>query len=391
MKALIVDPDAARAATVADALAASGARAAVAPSASFALTMLEWNQQDVIISRAQVGDMDGPEFCSMIRADPSTAAVRFVLIASGVTPAQGSQMGVDLVIPEGLIGPAIVTRVMHLMRRDQDSTRTASPTTVPAEPSATVAPAAPPAEVAASVEPAPVLPASLEPVPTLPVSPEPAPTFAVSPETQPTLPASSEPEASRVVSESRPSIAAPAPPVVEPAPPEPVEITPLPLVVPPPAPAPPPSPLPMTAVPPAPSTNPVLKGAAPPPPPLTELESVGMNGAMRTFQGALGSLALEDLTKAIVKGSKTGRLLVVLGMGGGMIAFDGGRIVHAELGTSTGETAFQSLVAASHRDAGGKFCFIPSAPRDLANVPKTITRSVAELLSGAAQAINEGR
>lgn len=116
-----------------------------------------------------------------------------------------------------------------------------------------------------------------------------------------------------------------------------------------------------------------------------------MNGATRTFQGALGSLALEDLAQAIVKGSKTGRLLVVLSTGGGMIAFDGGRIVHAEVGNTTGETAFQSLVAASHRESGGKFCFIPSAPRDLANVPKTITRSVAELLAGAAQATNEER
>jgi len=116
-----------------------------------------------------------------------------------------------------------------------------------------------------------------------------------------------------------------------------------------------------------------------------------MNGAMRTFQGALGSLALEDLAQAIVKGSKTGRLLVVLSTGGGMMAFDGGRIVHAEVGNTTGETAFQSLVATSHRERGGKFCFIPSAPRDLANVPKTITRSVADLLAGAAQATNEER
>ena len=116
-----------------------------------------------------------------------------------------------------------------------------------------------------------------------------------------------------------------------------------------------------------------------------------MNGATRTFQGALGSLALEDLAQAIVKGSKTGRLLLVLGTGGGMIAFDAGRIVHAEVGNTTGETAFQSLVAASHRESAGKFCFIPSAPRDLANVPKTITRSVAELLAGAAEPMNEER
>ena len=116
-----------------------------------------------------------------------------------------------------------------------------------------------------------------------------------------------------------------------------------------------------------------------------------MNGATRTFQGALGALALEDLAQAIVKGGKTGRLLLVLSSGGGMMAFETGRIVHAEIGNTTGETAFQSLLAASHRDGGGKFCFIPSSPRDLANVPKTITRTVAELLTDAAQATNEGR
>jgi CheY-like chemotaxis protein len=418
VKALIVDPDAARAATVADALVASGAQAAIAPSASFALTMLEWNQQDVIISRAQVGDMDGPELCSMIRADPSTAAMRFVLIANGVTPARASEIGLDLVIPEGLIGPAIVMRVMHMMRREQQSTRAAPPTPVEAP--------APPPEVSESIEPAPAVPLSAEPAPPLLVSPElvpsaeassePALTLPVSPEPVPPLPmvpepvsplpmspelapipaASSEPEASLAASEPPLSLAAAPAPVVDSDALEPLELIPLPLVAPPRAPAPPPPPPvspppPVVVAAPAPAINPLPKGAAPPPPPLTELESVGMNGAMRTFQGALGSLALEDLTQAIVKGSKTGRLLVVLGTGGGMIAFDSGRIVHAEVGNSTGESAFQSLVAASHRDAGGKFCFIPSAPRDLANVPKTITRSVADLLSGAAQAINEGR
>jgi hypothetical protein len=137
------------------------------------------------------------------------------------------------------------------------------------------------------------------------------------------------------------------------------------------------------------AVGPALKGAAPPPPPLTELEAVGMNGATRTFQGALGALSLEDLAQAIVKGTKTGRLLLVLGSGGGMIAFEAGRIVHAEVGNTSGETAFHSLVEASHREHSGKFCFIPSAPRDLANVPKTITRTVAELLNGVARVTNE--
>jgi CheY-like chemotaxis protein len=325
VKVLIVDPDTARAATIADALNGIGAQPAVAPSASFALTMLEWNQQDVIISRAQVGDMDGHELCSMIRADPSTTGVRFVLITSGVTPSQALQLGIDLVIPDGLIGPAIVTRVMHMMRRDPEPVAAPAPTVAPA------------------------------------VSPSPG-----------SSPVVTAPEPARATVASPPPVAVPPPP---------------PVAVPPPPPSPVPAASPPVAAPAA--VGPVLKGAAPPPPPLTELEAVGMNGATRTFQGALGSLSLEDLAQAIVKGTKTGRLLLVLGTGGGMIAFDGGRIVHAEVGNTTGETAFQSLVAASHRENGGKFCFIPSASRDLANVPKTITRTVAELLNGAAQAMNE--
>jgi CheY-like chemotaxis protein len=333
MKVLVVDPDPTRATSVADALTASGATAAVARSASFALTMLEWNRQDVIISRAQVGDMDGPEFCAIVRADPSMAGLRFVLIANDVPPAQSAQVGIDLVIPDGLIGHAIVTRVTHLMRRE------AGAAAAPAGPAPAVAPpvtAAP----AAMTRPA-------APAPPPPVAPPPAPI----------------------------STAGVPPPVAPPA------------IAPAEAPASPPAPA-AAASSPAAAT---AKRPAPLSPPLTELESVGANGATRTFQGALGALALEELAQAIATGSKTGRLLLVLGTGGGMIAFDGGRIVHAEVGNSTGETAFQALVAASHRERGGKFCFIPSHPRDLANVPKTITRSVADLLVGAAKAMDEER
>ena len=378
MKVLIVDPDGARAATVADALTGTGAEPAVAPCASFALTMLEWNRQDVIISRAHVGDMEGHELCAIVRSDPSTVGVRFVLIAGGVRPSQMAQIGIDLVIPDGLIGPAIVTRVMHLMRRKSES---AAPPGVSA---------APPAEILPSPVPAPplVAPVAAPPEPPLAIVPTPAPTPVAAPAA---VPAPPPPEAAPPPVPAQPPPETAAAPV--PAPPPPAT-APLPLPAPPPpetAPLPVPAPPPPVTEAPARAINPLLKGAAPPPPPLTELEAVGMNGATRTFQGALGSLALEDLAQAIVKGSKTGRLLVVLSTGGGMIAFDGGRVVHAEVGNTTGETAFQSLVAASHRESGGKFCFIPSAPRDLASVPKTITRSVAELLSGAAQATNEER
>ena len=340
MKVLIVDPDAARAAGVAEALAGSGATTAVASSASFALTMLEWNRQDVIISRAQVGDMDAREFCAMVRSDPSTAGVRFVLIARDVTPAQMTQHRIDLVIPEGLIGHAIATRVMHLMRREASAARTAPPPSPP--------PPGPTIPVASRSVEAPRPPdiSGLPPV-TAAVDPVPEPVAAPAAVDRTPIAASS-PAKCSVPAVAEPAAAEPTPPTA-------------------------------------------AGGAVPPPPSLSELDAVGLNGATRTFQGTLGALALEELAQALAAGGKTGRLLLVLGTGGGMIAFDGGRVVHAEIGDTTGETAFQSLVAASRRERGGKFCFIPSASRDLVHVPKTITRRVADLLVGAAGGIDEER
>ena len=336
MKVLIVDPDAARVAGVVEAFAAGDAESTVASSASFALTMLEYNRQDVIVSRSQLGDMDGRELCALVRSDPSTKSVRFVLIANDVTSAQATEIGIDLIIPDGLIGQAIVTRVMHMMRRESESTA-AAPLAAPAS-----APVTKPSPAAPLVKPSP--------------APPPEPVAKPSPP--------------------------PAPPPPAPVSPSPVESPPAPSVSPPPAPA--------VATPPRTTPAPAtLKGASPPPPPLTELDAIGLNGAMRTFQGALGTLQFETLTEALANGGKTGRLLLVFPTGGGMVAFDAGRIVHAEIGNTTGEAAYQALVAAARRQQSGKFCFIPADPRDLANVPKTISRTVAQLLEASATALNE--
>jgi Domain of unknown function (DUF4388) len=274
-----------------------------------------------------------------------------------MTPAQATQAGIDLVIPEGLVGQAIVTRVMHLMRRETESSPVSSATGAAAAP-LSVPEASPLPSASPRPEPTPASPPPVQPPPP-PVTPAPpvAPTIVTPPSVAPT------PVSPATV---LPSPAAPAP------------------SAPPPAASMPAAPVATRAAAPA-------SKAAPVSPSLSELEAVGLNGAMRTFQGALGSLKLEDLTQAIATGSKTGRLLLVLGTGGGMVAFDSGRVVHAEVGNTTGETAFNTLVTASHRESGGKFCFIPSAPRDLANVPKTITRSVSELLLGAATAMAEER
>jgi len=128
-----------------------------------------------------------------------------------------------------------------------------------------------------------------------------------------------------------------------------------------------------------------------PTPSMAGLEAVGTNGGTRTFQGALGVLEIEELTQAIAVGGKTGRLVLVLTTGGGLVVFESGRVTHAEYGGQAGEPAFGALVAASHREHGGKFCFIPVHPTELRSQPKTIVRPVDQLLLDVARSMDEER
>ena len=121
MKVLIVDPDAQRVPPLQQALTAAGAEVALAPSGSFALTMLEWNRQDVIVSRPFIGDLDALELCSIVRADPATREVRFVLVAGAgeIETDRTAAAGVDLVLPTDMTAAMILTLV-SLMRRERE-------------------------------------------------------------------------------------------------------------------------------------------------------------------------------------------------------------------------------------------------------------------------------
>ena len=82
-RVLLVDPDRAGLAALQAALGAAGFREVSAvTSASFALTMLERNRPDLIVSRVGVPDIDGYELCSIVRNDPSMTGVLFLLLAS---------------------------------------------------------------------------------------------------------------------------------------------------------------------------------------------------------------------------------------------------------------------------------------------------------------------
>ena len=67
-------------------------------SGSFALTMLERNRPDLIVSRVGVPDIDGYELCSIVRKDPLMTGVLFLLLASPGDEAAATML-------EGQAGP----------------------------------------------------------------------------------------------------------------------------------------------------------------------------------------------------------------------------------------------------------------------------------------------
>ncbi len=112
--------------------------------------------------------------------------------------------------------------------------------------------------------------------------------------------------------------------------------------------------------------------------------------AARDLRGSLGVLDVADIAQAIGLGGKTGHLMLTLGDRQGLIAFERGRVVHAEFGELAGEEAFAALVAEGQRATDGSFCFVPLDRRSPA-LPRTLDRNVEQLLLSAAAEIDERR
>jgi Domain of unknown function (DUF4388) len=123
------------------------------------------------------------------------------------------------------------------------------------------------------------------------------------------------------------------------------------------------------------------------PTPMAPLAEVGR----RTFEGSFGVLDLTEVTQAIALGGKTGRLLLQLTAGEGSLLFDSGRVVHAEFAGRTGESAFAALVSSAQFDPEGTFRFKPTEKQAAGSGPRTIQKSVDQLLISVASEIDEGR
>jgi CheY-like chemotaxis protein len=273
-KVLVVDANQDSRAALAHALTEAGYEAAVATSGSFALTMLEWEQPDLIVSYAKVQDMDGYELFTMVRRDPATKDTPFLLLAGRDRPIAlaATEAGVDMTVTGDFTLDTVMSRIMELLGD--------APSAAPARRAAPVAtPAKGPAKM-------------------------PARTPA-------------------------------APPV-----------------------------------------------AAPP-------AKTGAEPARSSFQGSLGVMDLTELTQVISLGVKTGELLLSLSGGEGSILFEAGRVVHAEFSGKAGEAAFAAMVVASQREGEARFCFNRAERDALAGRPRTISRSVEQLLLSVAQEIDE--
>jgi len=268
--------------------------------------------------------MGGHELCAILKADPSTREVRFVLVASAeeVTGVESAAAGVDLVLPPTMTGSAIVPLVVRLMRGDRSPVPAPEPPRPAPVAAPVVTPAAPPPPM-----PRPPAPKPLAGIPSL--LPAPAPPSAVEPPKRYATAASA----------NGPST---------------WKTTPV--------------------------TAPATPGAAPTPDLLTVPSGM--------FQGSLEVMELAELTQAVGMGGKSGRLILALGRGSGLIVFDAGRVVHAEYRNAVGEEAFALLLTAAHGDGAGRFCFVPATGGTPAR-PRTIDKSVDQLLLSTATAIDE--
>jgi len=116
-KVLVVDANQDSRAALAHALTEAGYEAVVATSGSFALTMLEWEQPDLIVSYAKVQDMDGYELFTMVRRDPATKDTPFLLLAGRDRPIAlaATEAGVDMTVTGDFTLATVMTRVQELL------------------------------------------------------------------------------------------------------------------------------------------------------------------------------------------------------------------------------------------------------------------------------------
>jgi len=116
---LLIDPDRGTVAALQKALAVAGLTDVSAViSGSFALTMLERDRPDLIVSRARIPDIDGYELCGIVRSDPEFTGILFVVLADAedeVPAGAFDEGGADRILVGAFSPETIVTEVRSLL------------------------------------------------------------------------------------------------------------------------------------------------------------------------------------------------------------------------------------------------------------------------------------
>jgi len=269
-KVLLVDPDQGSRDVLSRALTDAGYGVAVAPTGSSAVSALEWERPDLVMSPAQVQDMDGYELFTLVRKDATTMDTPFLLLAGRDRPLAlaASEAGVTMILTGDLTAERIIERVGALLK---PGARDA------------LAQSASAAKEAREMK-------SMEPL-------------------------------------------------------------------------------------------------------WATLGAVGGRGstghATAELHGSLDAMDLAEVTQAIALGGKTGSLIVSLTAGDGTILFQSGRVIHACFRDWTGEKAFAAIVSTSQRERDARFSFARLERAETAAGPRTISRSVEQLLLSIAVGIDE--
>ncbi|RDI96043.1 response regulator [Meiothermus sp. QL-1] len=112
MKALILTSQPSQGSLLKESFALSGFEVRVEDSALYAMTLLERNRPDLIVSGATLGDLSGLEFFELVRADPQLAHIPFVLLAD-TPPAKTGEF--DLVLPSATPAAEVVRSAYRLI------------------------------------------------------------------------------------------------------------------------------------------------------------------------------------------------------------------------------------------------------------------------------------
>lgn len=119
-KVLLVDANEKSRGALSKALTDAGYEVAVAPSGSAAVSALEWERPDLVVSHAQVQDMDGYELLVKVRRDPTTMDTPFLLLAGRDRPVAlaAREAGADMTVGGEVTDETVAGLVRELLSRE---------------------------------------------------------------------------------------------------------------------------------------------------------------------------------------------------------------------------------------------------------------------------------